>query len=93
MGKCCFGVDVGGTTVKMGLFTPDGDLLEKWEIPTRTEDQGSHIISDIAEAIERKITEAGLVRDDIIGIGVGALEMPAVGIDIKVQFVSFENEA
>lgn len=71
MGKCCFGVDVGGTTVKMGLFTPDGDLLEKWEIPTRTEDQGSHIIGDIADAIEKKITEAGLVRDDIIGVGVG----------------------
>ena len=37
MGKYCFGVDVGGTTVKLGLFNTDGDLLEKWEIPTVTE--------------------------------------------------------
>ena len=31
--KYCFGVDIGGTTVKMGLFQIDGVLLEKWEIP------------------------------------------------------------
>ncbi|MCR4684322.1 MAG: ROK family glucokinase [Lachnospiraceae bacterium] len=71
MSKYCFGVDVGGTTVKMGLFTPDGDLLEKWEIPTRTEEQGAHIIDDIAEAIDRKIKDAHIDRDDVIGVGVG----------------------
>ena len=41
MGKYCFGVDVGGTTVKLGLFNTNGDLLEKWEIPTVTEDNGN----------------------------------------------------
>ena len=38
MEKYCFGVDIGGTTVKMGLFTADGDLIEKWEIVTRKEE-------------------------------------------------------
>ncbi|MBQ7582425.1 MAG: ROK family glucokinase [Lachnospiraceae bacterium] len=71
MSKYCFGVDVGGTTVKMGLFTPDGELLEKWEIPTRTEDQGAHIIDDIAVAIEQKIADRGIEKDDVLGIGVG----------------------
>ena len=33
-----FGVDIGGTTVKLGLFRTDGTLLDKWEIPTRKED-------------------------------------------------------
>ena len=37
MKKYCFGVDVGGTTVKVGLFTVEGQLLDKWEIITRTE--------------------------------------------------------
>ena len=40
MGKYCFGVDVGGTTVKLGLFNTNGDLMEKWEIPTVTDDDG-----------------------------------------------------
>ena len=35
MGKYCFGIDVGGTSVKCGLFQTDGVLVEKWEIPTR----------------------------------------------------------
>ena len=40
MKKYAFGVDIGGTTVKMGLFQTNGDLLDTWEIPTRTQDGG-----------------------------------------------------
>ena len=43
MKKYCFGVDVGGTTVKVGLFTVEGQLLDKWEIITRTENNGENI--------------------------------------------------
>ena len=39
MGSYCFGIDVGGTTVKCGLFQTDGNLVDKWEIPTRTENK------------------------------------------------------
>ena len=60
-----FGIDVGGTTVKMGLFSTDGVLLESWEIPTRKEDAGSNILPDIAAAIEKKLNEKGLEKDDI----------------------------
>ena len=42
--KYCFGIDIGGTTVKMGLFQEDGELLDKWEIKTRTENQGEAIL-------------------------------------------------
>ena len=38
--KYCFGVDIGGTTVKLGLFTTEGEIVDKWEIKTRTENQG-----------------------------------------------------
>ena len=69
MKKYCFGIDVGGTTVKCGLFNTDGSLLEKWEIPTRTEDNGINILPDIAQAISKKIEERGLIKNEIEGIG------------------------
>ena len=43
MKEYCFGIDVGGTTVKCGLFHVDGTLEEKWEIPTRTENRGKAV--------------------------------------------------
>ena len=51
MKEYCFGIDVGGTTVKCGLFHVDGTLEEKWEIPTRTENHGKEILPDIAASI------------------------------------------
>ncbi len=67
----CFGVDIGGTTVKMGLFQFDGSLIEKWEIKTRTENEGAAILPDVAEAIRKKLAEYELEKENILGIGVG----------------------
>ncbi len=67
----CFGVDLGGTTVKLGLLKTDGVLLEKWEIPTRTENKGAAIIPDIGGQIILKMQERSLTADDIQGIGIG----------------------
>ena len=53
--KYCFGVDIGGTTVKLGLFTTDGEIVDKWEIKTRTENQGEAVLPDIAEALKEKL--------------------------------------
>lgn len=72
MKKYCFGVDVGGTTVKIGLFDREGNILEKWEIPTRTEGNGEKILPDIAEALEKKMEEKGLQKEDMAGVGIGA---------------------
>ncbi len=66
-----FGVDIGGTTVKLGLFRTDGTLLDKWEIPTRTENDGAHILLDVAEAIKGKIAEKAIDPSDVQGVGVG----------------------
>ncbi|MGN0379202.1 MAG: ROK family glucokinase [Butyrivibrio sp.] len=71
MGKLCFGVDLGGTTVKMGLFTDGGLLLQDWEIPTRKEEKGAYILDDIAASINEKIEKEALDTDDIIGVGIG----------------------
>lgn len=71
MDKYCFGVDLGGTTVKLGLFDPEGTVLDKWEIPTRKEDNGSMILPDIAKAIEDKMTEKNITKELVIGVGIG----------------------
>lgn len=71
MKKYCFGIDVGGTTVKCGLFDVSGALLDKWEIPTRTENDGINILPDVAQTIAEKIGQKGLDREEIAGIGVG----------------------
>lgn len=65
------GVDIGGTTVKLGLFTSRGELLEKWEIPTRTEEQGAHILPDIARTIRGKLLERGIAQEEVEGVGIG----------------------
>ena len=54
MGKKCIGIDVGGTTVKLGLFEMDGTLLEKWEIPTRKEENGAFILPDAAASVKEE---------------------------------------
>lgn len=71
MDRFCFGVDLGGTTVKIGLFTVDGILQEKWEIPTRTENQGAAILGDIAVSIQNKIEQHHLEKAQVTGIGIG----------------------
>ncbi len=71
MKKYCFGIDVGGTTVKMGLFTTEGELLDKWEIPTRKEDGGAYILNDVAASVEAKLTEKNIAKEDVAGAGIG----------------------
>jgi glucokinase len=71
MKKYCFGVDIGGTTVKLGLFHTEGELLDKWEIPSRTENEGAAILPDIAASVLDKVREKQLSKEEIAGIGVG----------------------
>ncbi|MBS7007029.1 ROK family glucokinase [Anaerostipes sp.] len=69
--KYIYGIDVGGTTVKLGLFKEDGSLVEKWEIPTRKENGGAHIIEDIGAALKENIAAHEIREDQLIGAGVG----------------------
>ena len=71
MSRYIYGVDLGGTTVKMGLFDGEGIMLEKWEIKTRKEDSGANILPDIAASIAEKNAEKGIAVEDIVGIGMG----------------------
>ncbi len=71
MAEVLFGVDLGGTTVKLGLFDRDGNVLDKWEIPTRKEENGRQILPDIAQTIKDKMNEKGYSDQDVMGVGIG----------------------
>lgn len=68
MEKYYIGADIGGTTVKLGMFSHTGELLEKWEIKTRVENEGENILPDVAASIEEKRAEKD---GNIMGIGIG----------------------
>lgn len=71
MSNYIFGIDIGGTTVKLGLFEQEQGLLEKWEIKTRTENHGSQILPDVADSILAKMAEKNITKDQVLGAGVG----------------------
>lgn len=71
MNNYVFAADIGGTTVKLGLFTESGELLHIWEIPTRTEDNGVNVLPDIAAAYKAEMAEKGISSEQIIGVGIG----------------------
>ena len=71
MKEYCFGIDVGGTTIKCGLFRTDGEVLDKWQIRTRTEENGKNSLPDVAEAIQKKMEEKGITKKEVEGIGIG----------------------
>lgn len=69
--RYCFGVDVGGTTVKIGLFQTDGTIADKWEIKTDTANHGSAVLPDIARSLAEKLKEHGIEKEMVEGIGIG----------------------
>ena len=71
MKKYGFGVDVGGTTCKIGFFENSGNMLDKWEIKTNTENHGASILDDIVASLESKLADAGISKDEVEGVGIG----------------------
>ena len=76
MEEARIGIDLGGTTVKLGLFYGE-QVEEKWEIPTRKEENGAYILADIADSIEKKLKEKGIEKKEVIGAGIGVPGAPA----------------
>ena len=66
-----FGIDLGGTTVKIAYFDETGNMLDKWEIPTVTDEGGKHILPHIAEAVKGYIQAHNIPAEDILGLGIG----------------------
>ncbi len=71
MKNYCVGIDIGGTTVKCGLFKSDGALVDKWEVVTRKEEGGKYILPDVATSLKEKLASLNLTNADLLGIGMG----------------------
>ncbi|HEO8332897.1 TPA: ROK family glucokinase [Streptococcus agalactiae] len=72
MSKKLLGIDLGGTTIKFGILTLEGEVQEKWAIETNTLENGRHIVSDIVESLKHRLSFYGLTKDDFLGIGMGS---------------------
>ena len=70
--KYCFGIDIGGTTVKIGLFSEAGEILDRWEIPTRKGNDPAELLKDVQISLENCMQEKGMAKADILGIGMAA---------------------
>ena len=81
MKEYAFGIDLGGTTAKVGLFTTAGELLEKWEVATDTSNAGEHILENLAAAVQQKMQEKGLTAEQVEGVGVG---VPGPVLDSRI---------
>lgn len=71
MAKIGIGVDVGGTSVKLGMFTRSGNLIKKWEIPTDRENNCANVLPDVASSIRKTLEEEGFTTEDLVGVGLG----------------------
>ncbi len=71
MEKVCFGIDIGGTAVKVGLFDIDGNLISKWDFETVRTGNGKDILKDAANFILSKMDEMQLTKEQVLGVGVG----------------------
>ncbi|HEN4322614.1 TPA: ROK family glucokinase [Streptococcus agalactiae] len=72
MSKKLLGIDLGGTTIKFGILTLEGEVQEKWAIETNNLENGRHIVSDIVESLKHRLSLYGLTKDDFLGIGMGS---------------------
>ena len=83
MKEYAFGIDLGGTTAKVGLFTTAGALLEKWEVPTDTSNAGEHILENLAAAIMGKMQEKAIPAEQVEGVGASAALLLHLMADIS----------
>lgn len=87
-----FGVDVGGTTCKIGVFDMKGILLEKWEIKTNTENNGASILDDVAASVLGKMEERKIAKEDVQGIGMGVPgPIGSNGVVLRCVNLGWEN--
>ena len=66
------GIDVGGTTIKIGLIKDQGEILKQWSIATNKANQGSRIVPDIIESIQAQLKSMAIDHTTIRGIGMGS---------------------
>lgn len=93
MEKFILGIDIGGTTIKIGIINEDGNIHSKWEIPTNIENQGASIATDAWSSIVEKLESLDIDKEAIQGIGIGAPGFidEETGLVYKAVNIGWEN--
>lgn len=66
------GVDLGGTNIKAGLVDSDANVKSVFSVPTEIDKGADRVVSNIGGAVDRAITEAGVDRAKVAGVGIGS---------------------
>ncbi|MUV39639.1 Glucokinase [Lentibacillus sp. JNUCC-1] len=66
------GIDIGGTSVKIGFISEEGNIIHKWNIPTNKHKGVETIIPNVWDSIQDNMLKQGLNKSDMTGMGVGA---------------------
>ena len=69
--KYCVGIDIGGTTMKVAIFTEEGESVDKWEVVTNTANDGIAILPDVTASVKDKLMEHHIEMNQILGCGIG----------------------
>lgn len=69
--KKVIGIDLGGTTAKIGILSQSGDILSKWELSTDISEEGTKIVPNIIQSIKAYLDSEKLSSEDFLGIGMG----------------------
>ena len=69
--KYCVGIDIGGTTMKVAIFTEAGEYLDKWEVITNTANEGIAILPDVTTSVKNKLMEHHIEMNQLLGCGIG----------------------
>lgn len=70
--KKVIGIDLGGTTAKIGILNQAGEVVSKWSIPTDSSEEGKQIVPNIMNSLKENFKKQGLTASDILGIGMGS---------------------
>lgn len=66
------GVDLGGTSIKIGIVDEEGNIVVKGSVPTRTKAGYETIVKDMAELINTLLSDINITINEIKSIGIGA---------------------
>ncbi|MBL7140840.1 MAG: ROK family protein [Planctomycetes bacterium] len=71
MAKRYVGIDLGGTNLKLGLVSADGEMMESLSVPTEAQGGPDHVLARMADGVRQLAKKAGIKVDDIAAVGVG----------------------
>ena len=88
------GVDIGGTTIKVGICNAEGKLLHTFEGATGTENGPDAVLENIASYVRQIVADNGYAWEDVVGVGIGIpgfMDFATGVVFMSANFPGFKN--